>query len=133
MNDERWDEEEGPRIGPVAERLGLSPRMVRYLEAQGVVRPERGPDPHGHRRYPPPELELAAAAARAIEAGHPTATLRALRDMATRRVAVVRAEPDPLAWFEALALTRAVELAVRPPGPAQPPEAGPHRRRQPRS
>lgn len=87
--------------------------MVRYLEAQGVIAAERGPGPRGHRHYPRPELHLGRAAAEAMDAGHPTATLRALRDLAQRRVTDTRASGDPLAWFELLALARAVELARR--------------------
>lgn len=126
--------DELPRIGPAGEAIGLSPRMVRYLEEQGVIAAERGPGPRGHRHYPPPELHLGRAAARAMEAGHPTATLRALRALAERRVADARASGDPLAWFELLALARAVEIARRgdepEPGPPHPPDAppGPPRR-----
>lgn len=124
------------RIGPAAERLGLSPRMVRYLEEQGVLRPDRGPGPRGHRHFPPPELALAAAAVRATQAGHPSATLRALRDLADGRVRAAVAAEDPLAWFELLALARAVDGVVRdevgpppPPGGASPgsPPAPPDR------
>jgi hypothetical protein len=107
--------------------------MVRYLEEQGVIAAERGPGPRGHRHYPQPELHLGRAGARAMEAGHPSATLRALRELAARRVADVRASDDPLAWFELLALARAVDIARRadePPGPPHPPDAqaGPPRR-----
>lgn len=116
------------RIGPAAERLGLSPRMVRYLEEQGVLRPERGPGPRGHRHFPPPELALALAAVRATQAGHPSATLRALRDLADGRVRAARAAEDPLAWFELLALARAVDAVVRdevaPPRPGEPRPGG---------
>ena len=49
-----------------------------------------------------------------MDAGHPTATLRALRLLAHRRVRDVRLSGDPLAWFELLALGRAVEIARRP-------------------
>lgn len=133
------DVDELPRIGPAGESIGLSPRMVRYLEEQGVVAAERGPDGRGHRHYPPPELHLGRAAAHAMDAGHPTATLRALRVLAERRVADARASGDPLGWFELLALARAVELARRvdepPPGPPDagapplgPPAMGPPRR-----
>lgn len=113
------------RIGPAAERLGLSPRMVRYLEEQGVLRPERGPGLRVHRHFPPPELALAAAAVAATQAGHPSATLRAFRDLADGRVRAARAAEDPLAWFELLALARAVDVVVRdelgpPPPPAAP-------------
>ena len=120
-----------PRIGPAGASMGLSPRMVRYLEEQGVIEAERGPGPHGHRHYPPPELHLGRAGARAMEADHPTATLRALRELAARRVADVRASGDPLAWFELLALARAVEIARRaddPPHPPHPPPGPPKRR-----
>ena len=93
--------------------MGLTPRMVRYLETRGVVRPERGPDGRDHRHFPPPELHLGRAAAQAMDDGHPAATMRALRDLADRRVADVRAANDPLAWFELLALARAVEVVRR--------------------
>lgn len=87
--------------------------MVRYLEEQGVIAAERGPGPRGHRHYPPPEMHLGRAAAHAMDEGHPTATLRALRALADRRVGEARASGDPLAWFELLALARAVEIARR--------------------
>jgi DNA-binding transcriptional MerR regulator len=117
------DSDDQPRIGPAGEAMGLSPRMVRYLEEQGVIAAERGPGPRGHRHYPPPELHLGRAAARAMDAGHPSATLRALRALAERRIADARASGDPLSWFELLALARAVELARREgePRPQEPP------------
>ena len=120
------DQDDLPRIGPAGQAIGLSPRMVRYLEAQGVIAAERGPGPRGHRHYPPPELHLGRAAARAMDAGHPTATLRALRALAERRVAEARASGDPLSWFELLALARAVEIARRAdePEPGPPPAPG---------
>ncbi len=98
--------------------------MVRYLEDHGVLRPERGPGPRGHRHFPPPEIALGAAAAQALDAGYATAVLRALREMADRRVAAALADDDPLAWFELLAIGRAVEVEVRrqlpPPPPPRP-------------
>lgn len=115
------------RIGASAERLGRTPRMVRYLEEHGVLRPERGPGPRGHRHFPPPELALGEAAARALDAGYGSGALRAIRELADRRVAAARADDDPLAWFELLAITRAVELEVRdlmpPPSPPAPHDA----------
>jgi len=137
MPHDRFDDTaDAPRIGPAGEAIGLSPRMVRYLEAQGVIEAERGPGARGHRHFPPPELHLGRAAAAAMEAGHPTATLRALRSLGARRVSDARNSNDPLAWFELLALARAVELARRadegspppPPHPGPRPEADPDRR-----
>lgn len=66
-----------------------------------------------------------------MESGHPTATLRALRSLANLRVADVRASGDALAWFELLALARAVEIERRlderepilPPAPPAPPRS----------
>lgn len=115
------------RIGPSAERLGRSPRMVRYLEEHGVLRPERGPGPRGHRHFPPPEIALGAIAAQALDAGYSSAVLRALREMADRRVAAALADDDPLAWFELLAISRAVEAEVREqlPPPQPPPRPDP--------
>jgi DNA-binding transcriptional MerR regulator len=121
--------DEFPRIGPAGQATGLSPRMLRYLEEQGVITAERGPGPRGHRHYPPLELHLARAAARAMDEGHPTATLRAVRALAEQRVAVAQSSGDPLAWFELLALARAVERARRSgepePPPPHPPESPP--------
>lgn len=119
---------DAPRIGPAADAMGLSARMVRYLDAQGVIRPERAPGPAGHRHIPPPELHIGRAAAKAMEDGHPTATLRALRDLADQRVQAVRSTGDALAWFELLAIARAVELARREDEPAPPAPPAPHGR-----
>lgn len=122
MDEERYTD--AARMGPAAERLGLSPRMVRYLEAQGVLRSQRGPGPRGHRHFPPPELELGAAAVAATDAGHPTATLRAIRELADGRVRAALAGGDALQRFEMLALARAVDEATRPRHP-RPPRPGP--------
>lgn len=119
MSDDRLTDD-AARMGPAAERLGLSPRMVRYLEAQGVLHSERGPGPRGHRHFPPHELELGAAAVAAVQAGQPSAALRAIRELAERRVAAALTGDDPLQRFEILALARAVDARLRPPGPDQP-------------
>ena len=43
-------------VSQAAARTGWSPRMLRYLEATGLVVPERSAS--GYRRYGPRELEL---------------------------------------------------------------------------
>jgi DNA-binding transcriptional MerR regulator len=123
MNEQRRgrSSDERLRIGPSAERLGRSPRMVRYLEDHGVLRPERGPGPGGHRHFAPPELALGAAAAQALDAGYASGVLRALRELADRRVAAALSDADPLAWFELLAINRAVEAQVHDRFPPPPP------------
>jgi hypothetical protein len=138
-----WGDASPTRTGPTGEAIGLSPRMIRYLEAQGVIEGERGPGPRGHRHFPPPEVALGRAAAASMEVGHPTATLRAIRALAQRQVSAVRAAADPLAWYQLLALAREVEIARRrdePPAPdrrrgaAPPPPQGPAAEpRKPRS
>jgi DNA-binding transcriptional MerR regulator len=97
--------------------------MLRYLEQQGVIRPERGPG--GHRHFPPPELALAKAAAAALQAGATIATLSAFRRLADRRVEQARVDPDPLAWFDLVAIARAVDPYTRPAPPAAPPPVPP--------
>lgn len=73
-HDPEREAEDRPRIGPAGAAIGFSPRMLRYLEAQGVIAAERGPGPHGHRHLPPPEKALGRADAAAMEGGHPTAS-----------------------------------------------------------
>ncbi len=127
-------------IGEVGAAAGLSPRMLRYLEQQGVVAPERRPPPGpaadhpgpGHRHYPPPEVRIARAASEAMDRGVATGTLRALRDLAVSRVAAVRESRDPLAWFELLALARTVETAAREDDPPPPHAPGAHAPPRPR-
>ena len=43
-------------VGEAAKRTGWSPRMLRYLESAGLVRPARSPS--GYRRYGIRELNL---------------------------------------------------------------------------
>ncbi len=111
------NQDESPRIGALSNDLGVSPRMLRYLEQQGVLRPERGPDPRGHRHYPPPELALGNAASAALRSGATIGALATIRRLAERRVAAALADGDPLLIFELLAVARSVELATRPVGP----------------
>jgi hypothetical protein len=134
-------DDDGRPIGEVGAAAGLSPRMLRYLEQQGVVAPERRPLPGpaadhpgpGHRHYSPSEVRIARAASEAMDRGVATGTLRALRGLAVSRVAAVRESGDPLAWFELLALARAVDTAAReddepsPRPPGRPPPPRPRR------
>lgn len=86
--------------------------MARYLEEQGVLRPDRGPDDRGHRHFPPPELELARVAAAALKAGASIDGLATVRRLADRRVAAAHVDADPLAWFELLAIARAADRII---------------------
>ena len=109
-------------------RSALRPRMVRYLEEQGVIAAERGPGPRGHRHYPPPEMHLAGPPPRPWMRGIQRRRLRALEHL-WPDPARPRCPPsdNPLAWFELLALGRAVEIRATdrrtgtelPPQPAR--------------
>ena len=103
-----------PRIGPAGRMSDrhLTPRMVRYLEEQGVIAAERGPGPRGHRHYPPPESASrpgrrpghGCGASNGDAAPCPPASL------ADQRVRDARLSDNSLAWFQLLALGRAVEI-----------------------
>lgn len=58
------------RIGELAERAGVSTRMLRYYEAQGLLRPERGPN--GYRSFAEGDVERATTIANLIRSGLPT-------------------------------------------------------------
>lgn len=115
-------------IGETAGTTGISPRMLRYLEDQGVLRPDRVPGPQlARRHFPPHEVRIARAAAAAMEAGASTGTLASLRALADRHVARTRAGDDPLGWYALLVHAAAIEAAARagedapPAPPARPP------------
>jgi hypothetical protein len=120
-------------IGATAGATGISPRMLRYLEAQGVVRPDRNPGPHhgphpGARHFPPHEVRIARVAGAAMQAGAATSTLAALRKLADRRVTEARRSADPLAWYDLLVLAAAVQEAAHADDPDVAAAAGPGHR-----
>lgn len=93
-----------------------SPRATDPPALRCGVRP---PSSTSSTRRQRPARRARSSAARARTAatslpGRPlSATLRAFRDLADGRVRAARAAEDPLAWFELLALARAVEVVVR--------------------
>ena len=55
------------RIGELSRRTGISPRMLRYYEEQGLLRPER--DAGGYRCYPEAAASLALQVRGLLEVG----------------------------------------------------------------
>ncbi len=87
-------ERELARVGAVAERLGVSPRTVKYYEELGLVQPEAR-SPGGFRLYGEEEVERLERILRMKGIGYSLATIRellAVRDAAQEadKVTVLR-------------------------------------------
>ncbi|REJ08552.1 MerR family transcriptional regulator [Microbacterium bovistercoris] len=55
------------KIGEVAERAGVSPRLIRYYEQQSLLRPHR--EPNGYRTYDEGHVELVRRIAGLVQSG----------------------------------------------------------------
>jgi DNA-binding transcriptional MerR regulator len=118
------------RIAEASEQVGVSPRVLRYWEQLGVVRPSRGPG--GTRHFNRHDL-LAMSLVRELLAASNTSIsdLRLIRVVAEKEVAAAMA--DPLTRLKLLFQRQAAEEAFHPlldelvPGPRgpRPPSAGP--------
>ncbi|HVA22371.1 MAG TPA: helix-turn-helix domain-containing protein [Candidatus Micrarchaeia archaeon] len=108
------------QIAEASAAVGVSPRVVRYWEQLGVVRPTRGP--HGRRHFTRHDL-LLMSLIRALldEEGASIGDLRLLREAAERQVA--GAMVDPLLRVQLLFMRQAAEapfldlMAARIPPP----------------
>ncbi|UOE42922.1 MerR family transcriptional regulator [Agromyces larvae] len=58
------------KIGELAERAGVSPRLVRYYEQQQLLTPER--QPNGYRAYDEADVERVRRIAGLVQSGLPT-------------------------------------------------------------
>lgn len=77
-------EKELSRVGAVAERIGVSPRTIKYYEELGLVQPEAR-SPGGFRLYGEEEVERLERILRMKGIGYSLATIRellAVRDAA---------------------------------------------------
>ncbi|MFV2144577.1 MerR family transcriptional regulator [Isoptericola sp. G70] len=63
------------KIGEVARRTGVAPRLVRYYEQQGLPTAERAAD--GYRRYDEADVERVERVAGKVRAGIPTRLVKA--------------------------------------------------------
>lgn len=70
-------------IPRLAEEVGVTPRVMRYWESQGLISPSRE---HGRLRYAPHDLALARLVKRLLDAGMGIEGVRALRTVAEREI-----------------------------------------------
>ena len=87
------------KIGELADRTGVAPRLIRYYEQQGLVTADRADN--GYRVYAEAHVERVTRAASLVRAGIPTRLVKVLLDAED---AVARGEPTcPLNVAEQLA------------------------------
>jgi DNA-binding transcriptional MerR regulator len=87
------------KIGDLAARTGVPPRMLRYYEQQGLLRPERGDN--GYRRYDEADVERVHTVRSLIRSGMPTKLIGSVVDL----------QSDP-AWTPRCTAALAEELAA---------------------
>lgn len=64
------------RISDVSNRTGISPRLLRYYEEQGLLDPAR--DVSGYRDYTDQDVEVARRIRQLLDVGLSTGTIRAV-------------------------------------------------------
>lgn len=67
------------KIGELARRSGVAPRLVRYYEQQGLLVADRAPN--GYRTYSDGDVERVSRVAGMVRAGIPTRLIKVLLDM----------------------------------------------------
>jgi DNA-binding transcriptional MerR regulator len=70
-------------IPRLAEEVGVTPRVMRYWEEQGLISPSRE---HGKLRYAPHDLAIARLVKRLLDDGVGIDGIRALRSLSEREV-----------------------------------------------
>src|SRR5713101_7726314 len=78
-------------IPRLAERIGVTPRVLRYWEEQQLISPTRE---HGKLRYSPRDLAIAALIRRLLDAGAGVEGIRMLRRLVGRDVRRAAASGD---------------------------------------
>jgi DNA-binding transcriptional MerR regulator len=84
-------------IPRLAERVGVTPRVLRYWEEQGLISPTRE---HGRLRYSPRDVAIAALIRRLLAAGAGVEGIRMLKRMAERDIRGSSAAGDETALLE---------------------------------
>ncbi|MEL7976121.1 MerR family transcriptional regulator [Isoptericola sp. F-RaC21] len=67
------------KIGELARRTGVAPRLVRYYEQQGLLVADRAAN--GYRTYSDADVERVSRVAGMVRAGIPTRLIKVLLDM----------------------------------------------------
>jgi DNA-binding transcriptional MerR regulator len=91
------DRDELMAIPRLAERVGVTPRVLRYWEEQGLISPSRE---HGKLRYSPRDLAIAALVRLLLDAGAGVEGIRMLKRLAERDVRRAAASDDQAALAE---------------------------------
>lgn len=129
-------------IPGLAKHVGVTPRVLRYWEEQGLISPTRE---HGKLRYSPRDLAIAGLIRRLLEAGAGMDGIRMLKRMAERDIRRSAASGDEAAVAEEALRILYQGKAFReetgtdeehyperrpppPPPPRPPPPHGPHPR-----
>lgn len=118
-------------IPRLAERIGVTPRVLRYWEEQQLISPTRE---HGKLRYSPRDLAIAALIRRLLDAGAGVEGIRMLKRLAERDIR--RATGDEAALAEEALRILYLRKAFREEtgmdeehypqgGPPPPPHGGP--------
>jgi DNA-binding transcriptional MerR regulator len=84
-------------IPRLAERVGVTPRVLRYWEQQGLISPTRE---HGKLRYSPRDVAIAGLIRRLLEAGAGIEGIRMLKRLAERDIRRSSAAADQTALLE---------------------------------
>jgi DNA-binding transcriptional MerR regulator len=84
-------------IPRLAERVGVTPRVLRYWEEQGLISPTRE---HGKLRYSPRDVAIARLIRRLLAAGAGIEGVRMLKRIAERDVRRAAAADDETALAE---------------------------------
>src|SRR5439155_2381112 len=90
-------DEELMAIPRLAERIGVTTRVLRYWEEQGLISPTRE---HGKLRYSPRDLAIARLIRRLIDAGIGVEGVRMLKRLAERDVRRTAASGEETALAE---------------------------------
>jgi DNA-binding transcriptional MerR regulator len=76
-------EDELVAIPRLAEQVGVTPRVLRYWEEQGLISPTRE---HGKLRYSPRDVAIARLTKRLLDAGASVDGIRMLKDLSEREI-----------------------------------------------
>ena len=71
------------RISAIAQQSGVSPRLLRYYEEQGLLNPRRNTS--GYREYSEQDVETARRVRQLLDAGLTTAAIRTVLPCLTER------------------------------------------------
>ena len=135
---ERSGADELLAIPRLAERIGVTPRVLRYWEEQGLISPTRE---HGKLRYSPRDVAIAGLIRRLLEAGAGIEGVRMLKRIAERDIRRSSSADDEAALLEEALRILYQRKAFReetgmdeehypegkPPPPPPPPHRGPPR------